>query len=50
MGDPVDFFVVGYVTLPTIMGFGTESLDIWAAFNFGMLIVLLLVAGCQKGK
>jgi hypothetical protein len=50
MDELINFFLVGYITLPTVMGFGTGDLSIWAAFNFGMLLLLVVITGVSKSK
>jgi hypothetical protein len=44
MDDLTEFLLTGYITLPTIVGVGTESMEIWAVINLIMFCVLFVVA------
>jgi hypothetical protein len=44
MDDLTEFLLTGYIALPTIVGVGTESMEVWAVINLIMFCVLFVVA------
>ncbi len=44
MDDLTEFFMTGYMVLPTMLGAGLDSLDIFAVTNLIMFLLFFVVA------
>ena len=44
MDDLTEFFMTGYMVLPTMLGVGLDSLDAFAVTNMIMFVIFFIVA------
>ena len=48
MDDIIEFFLTGYITLPTFLGVVLDDIEIFAIFNLVLFCVLFVLAVNKK--